>query len=162
MRILVSTQAMLLGAAEPLLLLGWTGAPPTTLDAKRASAAHLPVAKAVGERKAAMVVLIPPGMPLPDPTTRDALASEIIKILPYLAAGVSIASERGLRGVAVRAAISTMQLVTRVGHPERVVATIPEAAAFLHAELRKRGSTPSLAELSAEITAFDVELRAKS
>lgn len=145
---LVTAKSLHVGTAGPLLLAAWTGESPAVADIKQGTAALLSAAKGIGEGKAGFVALIRDNMPLPAEDARKAIAAEMAKTLPYVVAGVTIIPQAGFRGAAARALVSTLQLIVRVGHPERVVATSREAAGFLFGELAKAHSPPPGAGLS--------------
>lgn len=135
MKPLVTSPSMHIAAAPPLLLHAWTGVAPSIAEVKAAMAKQVEAVKGFRQQRAALVVLIHPSTPLPSEDLRETLKAEMQKLLPHLLLGVTLIPSAGFRAAAMRAVVTTLQLVVRPGHKEKVVAGPDEAAAFLCREL---------------------------
>jgi hypothetical protein len=145
---LASRPSLVVGVLGCILLTIWTGEAPRLEDVRACSAALLQRAKSLG--RCGMVVAVHPTMPLPEEPIRAAIQAEVRKLDPYLVCGATVISRDGLAGTAMRAVTSTLQLLSRPRHPEKIVASGAEAARFLHGELtRHLGSAPSADDITA-------------
>lgn len=136
------------GTLGCMLVSAWRGVTPRAEDMRACSAVLLQRAKALG--RCGLLVVIHPDMPLPDDQVRQTILEEVRKLDPYILCGATIISRGGLAGTALRAVVSTLQLLTRTKHPERIFAAIPEAARFLHSELSSKvEQSPSVEEIVA-------------
>lgn len=153
---LAARPSLVVGAADCVLLAVWTGAAPRAEDVRSCAAAMLQRAKSLG--RCGLVVAVHPMMPLPDEPIREVIQTEVRKLDAYLVCGATVIARDGLVGTAQRAITSTLQLLARPKHPEKVVASGAEAARFVHGELaRLRGEAPSAGDINAaydEITAL--------
>lgn len=141
----------MVAAADPVIFGVWTSAALRAEDASAALASA--VAHARGLRQAGIVVAMHPDMALPDTAVRDIIQLEMRKMDPYLAVGVTILTRDGLRGTAMRAVISTVQLLSRPTHPEKIVASPRDGILFLQKTLAlKVDKAPSVEEI---LTVYD-------
>lgn len=146
LRVLVSRPSILVVTADPVIYSVWTGAVIRTEDATAALATA--VAHARAQRQCGMVVAMHPDMPLPDADIREVLQLEMRKMDPYIVGGATVLTRDGLRGTAMRAVISTMQLLSRPTHPEKIVSSPKEAAVFLQKTLsQKLSRSPTVEEI---------------
>ena len=132
---------MVTAFAGNVLLAVWTGSPPRAEDVRTCGAAMLQRAKALG--RCALLVRIAPSMALPDEATRESIQVTVRKLDPYLVCGATVIPQEGIAGTAMRAVVSTLQLLSRPKHPEKIFATSKQAAVFLCGELERKG-VPSL------------------
>ncbi len=145
-RLIVTRPSLSVFFAEPVLLGVWAGKAPRPEDVSACMASAFQQAKAA--KRCAMIVAIHPDMPLPDSKVREVVQAEMKKLDPYLICGATVLGHGGLLGTAMRAVTSTLQLLTRPSHPERIVGSGREAAAFVHSVLVKQGgSAPAMEEI---------------
>jgi hypothetical protein len=96
-----------------------------------------PQARGLG--RCATIVVIHPDTPLPSAEVRGAVQVEMRKLDPFVVCGATVLGRDDLTGTALRAVASTLQLLNRPTHPERIVGTGQEAVAFVHGLLAKHG-----------------------
>jgi hypothetical protein len=145
---LAARPSMVVGMLDCILFAVWTGEAPRAEDVRACSAAMLQRAKSLG--RCGQIVAIHPSMPLPGEAIREAIQTEVRKIDPYLVCGATVISRDGLAGTAMRAVTSTLQLLSRPKHPEKIFASGAEAARFVHGELaRQVEGTPDAASIAA-------------
>jgi len=133
LRILTRRPSLIVGVAGPVLLGAWTGVPPTPDDVVACLAPLIREASKSG--RYGLVVAVHPAASLPDEHVRAAIAQEMRKLDPHLACGATVIARGGFSGAAARAVASTLQLLVRTGHPEKIVSTGLEAARFVAGEL---------------------------
>ena len=154
LRVLVSRPSILVAAADPVIFGVWTGETARAEDVNAGLAAAVTHARAL--RQCVLLVAMHPDMPLPDTAQREIIQLEMRKMDPYLVGGATVLTRDGLRGTAIRAVISTVQLLSRPTHPEKIVATPREAAIFLQkamsAKLDKPPSTEEILSAYEEAT----------
>ncbi|MFO0589767.1 MAG: hypothetical protein U0441_19665 [Polyangiaceae bacterium] len=145
----MSRPSLFVAAADPVIYAAWTGTTPRLEDASLALATA--VAHARAQRQCGLFVVLHPDMPLPDAAIRDVIQLEMRKMDPYVLAGATVLTRDGFRGTAMRAIVSTAQLLSRPTHPEKIVSTPKEAAAFLQKTMSQKldRSSPSLEEILA-------------
>lgn len=147
---LLARHSLVVGYAANVIVAVWTGKPPLSEDVRACAQAMLQKAKAMG--KCALIVVVSPLMPLPDHDTRVVIQTEVQKLDPYLICGATIISDPGLAGAAKRAVVSTMQLITRPRHREKIVGTSMDAGRFVSAELlRVDPSSPTTTAIAAMV-----------
>ncbi|MBK8255788.1 MAG: hypothetical protein IPK82_24370 [Polyangiaceae bacterium] len=124
--------------------------PPVADDVRACAQAMLQKAKSLG--KCALIVVVSPLMPLPDHDARAVIQAEVQKLDPYVICGATVISDPGLAGSAKRAVVSTMQLITRPRHREKIVGTSMDAGRFVASELlRVDPSSPTTTAIAAMV-----------
>lgn len=147
-RMIVTRPSLSIFFAEPVLFGVWARTAPRVADVSACMASAFQQAKAA--KRCAMIVAVHPETPLPDSSVRDVVQAEMKRLDPYLICGATVLGHGGLLGTAMRAVTSTLQLLARPSHPERIVGSGREAAAFLHGILVKQGGTaPAMDEILA-------------
>lgn len=146
-QVLISRPSMVVGALETVLFAVWTGISARAEDVRACNAVTLQRARAL--KRCALVVAIHPSMPLPGEDVRSIIQEEARKLDPYLVCGVTVITSEGLVGTAMRALVSTLQLLSRPRHPEKVMASGALAVAYVHRELaREHPGAPTEAALA--------------
>lgn len=154
-RILTSRPSLVLAAADPLLFGLWTSQQARPADVTAVLSAAVSHARTL--KHCAIVVATHPETPLPDAAVRETIQTEMRKLDPYLVCGATVLTRDGFIGTAMRAVVSTLQLLSRPTHPEKIFGTSREAAAFLHGVLVQRmSSAPSTADI---VAAYDEATR---
>ncbi|MEZ4309743.1 MAG: hypothetical protein R3F14_17035 [Polyangiaceae bacterium] len=125
--------SLVIASHGPVLFGVWTGIEPRADDLRHGTAILLQRARARGG--AALIVGLPPGMPLPNPEIRTILIAELSKLGAHTHCGATVIPGEGFARSALRAAVSTLQLLVRVRHPEKIFSTAKEAAQFVHTHL---------------------------
>ncbi len=143
-KLLADTTGLLVGALPGVLFTIWkpvvaTGAHVTA--AVDAVVAHVGQAEQ-GRGKWAVLVGISAHVPLPGEDVREAVQREMRRLDPYLFCGATVIERAGLGGVAQRSVVSTLQLLTRPKHPEKVFADCDQAAEFIAEEAKRRELPP--------------------
>lgn len=148
LRVLERRSSLVLANLGPLYYAFWTGTMPVAEEATGAIRGLVEVAKR-SDTKFALFAGVPNKMPLPDDELRAVLTAEMSKLNPYLFVGATLVEREGFAGSAVRAVVSTIQLLSRADHPERVFATGEAAARYLGRELERAGfKEPTEAEIA--------------
>lgn len=142
-RLLARRPSLVVGAVGPVLLVAWTGVAPREDDVL---ACLPPLLREARAARCGMIVAIHPGMPLPSDAVRKLIQEEVRKLDPLLVAGATVIERGGFGGAAARAVASTMQLVSRPSHPEKIVSSGVEAARFVTTELEKHGAATVAAD----------------
>jgi len=147
-RMLVTRPSLSIFYAEPLFFGVWARSAPRPEDVSACFSSTFQQAKAA--KRSALIVAVHPDMPLPDASVRDVVTTEMRRLDPYIICGATVLGRDGFLGTAMRAVTSTLQLLTRPSHPEKIVGSGREAAAFVHGILAKQGgSAPSFDEIAA-------------
>lgn len=147
-RILVTRPSLVVAAADPVLFGVWTGQPARPADITAALSVAVSHARTL--KHCAIFVATHPDQPLPDAAVREIIQTEMRKLDPYLACGATVLTRDGFIGTAMRAVVSTLQLLSRPTHPEKIFGTPREAAAFIHGVLAPRmDSAPSTSDIMA-------------
>lgn len=153
-RVLVTRPSLVLAVADSVLFAVWTKVAGRPEDLLACLPLALQQAKAL--KQCGLVVALHPEQPLPDGPFRDVIKTEMRKLDPYLLCGATVLLRGGLLGTAMRAVVSTLQLLSRTTHPERIVASGAEAARFVHdvlvRQLDKAPSEKAIAEGYEELT----------
>ena len=134
MRILERNSSLLIGVVDSLLAAAWTGRDPSAAEV--ATALEVCANAAMGGRWG-LLVCAPANCPLPSEAVRATIEKGMKKLDPYIVVGATVIERGGFLGSAMRALVSTLQLLVRPQHPERTFASCEPAAAYLHAELTK-------------------------
>lgn len=147
-QVLLVRPSLLVGAAGPIVVGVWRAVAPRAEDVR---AVVVPMLQHVKSRKqAAIMAVTHPTVPSPDTETRRAIVHEMRKLDPHLLCGATVVTRDGFAGTALRAVVSTLQLLAAPKHPEKVFATTAEAARFVHGVLAKHlADAPSAAEIAA-------------
>lgn len=141
-RMIVTRPSLSIFYAEPVLYGVWARSAPRPEDVSACMSSAFQQAKAA--KRCALIVAIHPDMPLPDASVRDVVTAEMKRLDPYIVCGATVLGREGFLGTAMRAMTSTLQLLSRPSHPEKIVGSGREAAAFVHGILAKQGgSAPS-------------------
>lgn len=147
-RTIASRPSLTVFLAEPILFGVWSAVASRQEDLVACMASALPQAKAL--KRCALIVAFHRSTPLPGADVRAVVQAEMKKMDPYLVCGATVLSQEGLAGTAMRAVTSTLQLLSRPTHPEKIVASGKEAAVFVHGVLAKlHPPAPSIEEILA-------------
>ncbi|MFO0552320.1 MAG: serine/threonine-protein kinase [Polyangiaceae bacterium] len=164
---IVDSPSVIVAKGGPVLYVVWK---PTVLDVRHVSEAFdALIAILTADRRRpddtpleprwALLVCISKGAQLPDERVRKVIQSRIRHLDDNLVCGATIVEEPGLSGVAQRAVVSTLQLLSRPRHPEKTVARITDAAEFIVGQWRRARRE----ELStSEVLACFGELRSRA
>ncbi len=136
LRTLVTRPCLVIAVADPILFGVWTGVQPRPEDVTAVMSSALSYARSV--KQCAMLIGIPPAQPLPTSEVRDAIQTEMRKLDPYMICGATVLTRDGFLGTAMRAVVSTLQLLSRPTHPEKIFGSSREASLFLHETLANR------------------------
>lgn len=148
LRVLERRKSLVLANLGAVYYAFWTGELPVAEEATESIRGLVETAKASGN-KIALFAGLPHRMPLPDDDLRAVVTAEMSKLNPHLLVGATLVQREGFAGSAVRAVVSTMQLLSRADHPERVFATGEAASKYLARELERAGiKEPTEAEIA--------------
>lgn len=148
LRVIERRKSLVLANLGPLYYAFWTGVLPIEEDVTQAIRGLIETAKARGS-KIALFAGVPNRMPVPTEEIRTVITTEMSKLNPHLLVGATLVEREGFAGSAVRAVVSTMQLLSRADHPERVFATGQAASKYLARELERAGiKEPTEAEIA--------------
>lgn len=140
--------SMVVGTVQNVLVVVWRATAPRVADLQAGSAILLQRAKQLG--RCALLVVTHPDQSIPDDAVRRTVRDTVKKLDPHLVCGATVITKEGLAGTATRAVTSTLQLLTRPSHPEKIVASSREAASFLVAELTRAGEKAPTADMVLE------------
>ena len=141
---LLARPSIVIGALDRVVFGLWLPVPSKIDDAREAVRASVDYLKSSAKQDAGFIVAIHAKTAMPDEDLRAMIQREMPRLDPHVCCGATILARDGFAGAAVRAILSTMQLVTRPSHPEKVVASGDEAARYVAGERAKRGaSSPS-------------------
>lgn len=135
-RILVTRPCLVLAVADPVLFGVWSGVQARPEDVTSVMSSALTYARS--SKQCALFIATHPDQPLPTAEVREVIQTEMRKLDPYLLCGATVLMRDGFLGTAMRAVVSTLQLLSRPTHPEKIFATGADAAAFLHGILAQR------------------------
>lgn len=139
---------MVVGTIRNILVFVWKGTAPRVADVQAASAVLVARARQLG--KCGLLAVVHPDQPVPDDAVRRAVRDEVRKLDPHVVCGATVITKDGLAGAAMRAVTSTLQLLARPSHPERIASSAREAAAFLVEEMTRAGEKVPPAEVIVE------------
>ena len=142
MRVLEEQPCGLITAFDRVIFAAWSAVPSNdAMAARMLDASHR---EAERQGKVALLVALSHGAPMPSDTVRNTIQVEMRKLDPFLICGATVIDKAGFRASALRAVVSTMQLISRPKHPEKVFASAAEAVHFIRAELQLAGVEPPL------------------
>lgn len=136
-RALVSHSCIVVEALDSVFLVVWTGNEPVAEELRSAIAACKEHAREW--HPCGLIVGVPPTMGIPSDEIRSLIQIEVRALDPFLSCGATLITRKGLMGIAHRAIVSAMQLVSRPTHPERIFPSTEEAAEFVHKTLLESG-----------------------
>lgn len=145
-RVLVARPPLVIAADGPVVFVLWTGVAPEVADVRASLPALLDHVRR-SKTGAGLVVGMHPSTPVPSKEVREAIQTEMAKLDPLLLCVATVVSKEGFAGSAMRAMLSTLQLLVRPKHPVKVFATAFEAASFVSLELRRAGIEVSAREI---------------
>ncbi|MFO0553333.1 MAG: hypothetical protein U0271_33425 [Polyangiaceae bacterium] len=156
-RTLVDLPSVLLAKSGPILFTLWK---PTKIESRHVREAFEAMFTTVNpDRKRGsegsptprwvLFVTVPKGATLPDDETRNVIKGHMQRLQGSLVCGATVIEEPGLTGVAQRAVVSTLQLLSRPNHPEKTVSNVDDAAEFIVTQWRraKRESEFTVSEI---------------
>jgi hypothetical protein len=145
LRLLALRPSIALGVIGNIVLGSWTRVCATVDDVQIAVAAAR--AEAEAQQRIGHVIVVHADTPLPDEKVRAAIQREMQRLDPRIVCGATVITREGFAGSAMRAVSSTLQLLSRPTHPEKIVATAREGIEFVRAGLaRERLGAPTLDE----------------
>jgi hypothetical protein len=160
-RTLARRESLSIGLFDAILFGAWAESPPRADDVEVCIDAALKEAKTLG--RVAIVVALHTRTPLPDERVRAVIQKQMQRLDPFLCCGATVISREGFAGSALRAVAATLQLLSRPTHPEKIVSTGAEAAAFVCSKLAlERPSAPAPNVVTDVYTAFTREIWAKA
>ena len=130
--ILRANRVLSVGQWRSLMVFYWLGPAPDADVVKPAMDAAEQALKALGPQKGARLVVLAPDTPMPDERARISLSREVPRLEKYLHTSATVHGADGFKGAAIRAAISTMQLIARPKLQDKIFGTVDEAARWLH------------------------------
>ncbi len=142
MRVLEEQPCGLITAFDRIVVAAWTAIPIDELMA--ASLLRAGQREAERQGKIAILVVLPPDSPMPTDAVRKRIQEDMRRMDPFVVCGATVIDKAGFRGSALRAVVSTMQLIARPTHPEKVFASAEEAVHFIRGELQRAGFDPPL------------------
>jgi hypothetical protein len=148
-----TTNAYVIGSFQDVLIGVWRAKPP------RGAAASIEKAMISITRRwdrVSMLNISEPAVTLPDAEERATLLDVVRRRLSQIRCAAIVLETDGLKGVAVRAAVTGITMMARGGHPTGTFATVGEAAAWLAPQMAK---TDDLGVSRYEIMAAVRELR---
>lgn len=144
LRSLVRTESLVLAVLDSVLFGVFTGAEVQKAHVEEGIGALLEEARKIG--KAGMLVAHAT-TPLPKDDVRDAVQRNMARLDPYLCCGATVIAKEGFAGSAIRAVVSTLQILSRPTHPERTFANPEEAASFLVDQMARHHKNPPSASV---------------
>lgn len=107
-----------------------------------------------------VMIVIDSSARAPDGPTKDAIQQTTLRLQHRIAAFAYVVEGEGFTAAAVRGAISLIGMFAHYAFPQRVVATVNEAAAWLRRNLPASGDhSHDAAEITRAIDAMRAELR---
>lgn len=140
--------SMVVGTVQNVLVVVWRPTAPRVADLQAGGVVLLQRARQLG--RCGLLVVTHPDQSIPDDAVRRAVRDEARRLDPHLVCGATVITKEGLAGTATRAITSTLQLLARPTHPEKIVASSREAASFLVAELTRAGEKAPTADMILE------------
>lgn len=140
MRVLEEQPCGLITAFDRVLICVWSPIPSDVPAVTRLLQASQREAERQG--KIAFIVALQHDAPMPSEPVRKTIQDGMRKMDPMVICGATIIDKAGFRGSALRAVLSTMQLISQPKHPEKVFASAAEGVVFVRAEIQRAGVQP--------------------
>jgi hypothetical protein len=134
--VITATDAFKIGALRDLFIGVWRAKPP-----RGAARSFETALLSIGKRwsRVSLLNISEAGAELPDAEERASLLGALRRYQSQLQCAALVIEAKGLKGVAIRASVTSITMITRAGHPTGTFATVDEAAAWLTPHLLENG-----------------------